>query len=125
MTLKHRKRTVIGPQAQHPLAGMVEHASGLEHQLLHHCADASSLCAVAYRRIALVQLALADLRSEVGDDFEMPPGRKLRLLVFGEIVSASNFETLGSKIFVHYFVNLPVGWSMSEETTSTDLTGES
>ena len=63
-------------------------------------------------------------RSEVGDDFEMPPGRKFRLLVFGEIVSASNFETLGSKLFIHYFVNLPVGWSTSEETTSSDLTGE-
>jgi hypothetical protein len=63
-------------------------------------------------------------RAEVGDDFETPPGRSFRMVVFGEIVSASNFDSLGSKLFVHYFVNLPVGWTASEETTSSDLTGE-
>ena len=63
-------------------------------------------------------------RAEVGDQFEIPPGRAFRMLVFGEIVSASNFETLGSRLFVHYFVNLPVGWTASEETTASDLSGK-
>src|SRR5574344_2944480 len=40
VSLKDRKRTVIGPQAQHPLARMAEHAASLEHQLLHHGANA-------------------------------------------------------------------------------------
>ena len=63
-------------------------------------------------------------RAEVGDQFEIPPGRAFRMVVFGEIVSASNFETLGSRLFVHYFVNLPVGWTASEETTASDLSGK-
>jgi len=62
-------------------------------------------------------------RAEVGTDFESPTGRCLRFVVFGEIVSAKDFDTHGSKLFVHYFVNLPVGWSISEETTNSDLSG--
>ncbi len=54
----------------------------------------------------------------------MPPGRSFRMVVYGEIVSASNFETEGSKLFVHYFVNLPVGWTTSEATTNSDLIGK-
>ncbi len=46
------------------------------------------------------------------------------MVVYGEIVSASNFETEGSKLFVHYFVNLPVGWTTSEATTNSDLSGK-
>jgi hypothetical protein len=65
VTLKHRKRTVIGPQAQHPLAGMVDHASGLEHQLLHHRANSSSLRCVTHRRIGLMQRVLAHQAQQV------------------------------------------------------------
>lgn len=62
-------------------------------------------------------------RAEVGNDFESPIGRSFRFVVFGEIVTAHDFDSYGSKVFVHYFVNLPVGWSVSEQTTNADLSG--
>jgi filamentous hemagglutinin len=46
--LEHRKRRVVRPQAKHPLAGVAEHARGLEHQLLHHRTNAPALGLVAH-----------------------------------------------------------------------------
>jgi len=63
-------------------------------------------------------------RAEVGAEFETPSGRSFRFLVFGEIVSARAFDAGGANAFVHYFVNLPVGWSVSEQTTRADLSGK-
>lgn len=65
VALKHRKGPVVGPQAQHPLAGMVHHAGGLEHQLLYHRADATALRAVAHRCIGPVQRVLANQAQQV------------------------------------------------------------
>lgn len=57
------------------------------------------------------------LRQEVGDDFEKPPGRSFRLVVNGEIISAEDFDhTFGSSLFVHYFLELPIGWSLADES---------
>ena len=56
------------------------------------------------------------LRQEVGDDFERPPGRSFRLFVNGEITSAHNFSDIyGSKMFIHYFLELPMGWSQASD----------
>ena len=33
MPLEYRKRPIVGPQAQHPLAGVADHARGLEYHL--------------------------------------------------------------------------------------------
>ena len=56
-------------------------------------------------------------RNEVGDDFEMPPNRVFRVVVNGEIVSASHFETYDltatANLFVHYIVDLPDGWTQT------------
>src|SRR5690606_27995171 len=43
MALKHHKATVALPQAQYPAPGMLDHAGGLKHHLLHHRLDASAL----------------------------------------------------------------------------------
>ena len=57
------------------------------------------------------------LRSEVGEDFEKPPGRSFRVVINGEIISAEDFDTtFGSSLFVHYFLELPLGWSFNEDT---------
>ena len=56
------------------------------------------------------------LRQEVGDDFEKPPGRSFRLFLNGEIISAEDFDhTYGSSMFIHYFLELPMGWSLAED----------
>ncbi len=61
------------------------------------------------------------LRQEVGDDFEKPPGRYFRLMVQGEIVSAQDFhQTHGSSLFVHYFLELPIGWSLADQDSGED-----
>ncbi len=63
------------------------------------------------------------LRSEVGDNFERPPGRTFRVFLNGEIMSAEDFDTYGNKLFVHYFVELPIGWSLaSDEAEITGMT---
>ncbi|KAL5016147.1 hypothetical protein ScPMuIL_005736 [Solemya velum] len=45
------------------------------------------------------------LMSCVGQDFELPPPDSLRLVVYGEIESASNFEY--DNLYIHFFVDLP------------------
>ena len=54
------------------------------------------------------------LRSEVGDDFEAPPGRAFRMVLNGELVSALNFDqSYGSALCIHYFLDLPLGWTIA------------
>ena len=70
-------------------------------------------------------------KNEVGTDFEMPPARVFRMVVYGEIVSASYFETYDfnstANLFVHYFIDLPTGWtavSMDKDNQNeTELSG--
>ncbi|XP_067350216.1 Meckel syndrome type 1 protein isoform X2 [Channa argus] len=50
-----------------------------------------------------------NLKSLVGQDFEMPPGGVLRYLMNGEIVSAKGFEY--DNLYIHFFVELPKNWS--------------
>ena len=45
----------------------------------------------------------------VGDEFDLAPKRSFRMLVNAEIVSGVDFECDG--VFVHYFVELPPGWT--------------
>jgi hypothetical protein len=40
------------------------------------------------------------------------------LVLNGEIVSASEFDTYGTSLFIHYFVELPVGWSQASDENS-------
>ncbi|KAK2168670.1 hypothetical protein LSH36_15g14053 [Paralvinella palmiformis] len=47
------------------------------------------------------------LQSHVGHEFEAPSDL-LRVMVYGEIVSAKNFEN--DDLFVSYFIDLPNGW---------------
>lgn len=50
------------------------------------------------------------LSSIVGTEFELPPPNVLRMVLYGEIVSAQNFEF--DNLFVRYIVNVPSkGWS--------------
>ena len=61
------------------------------------------------------------LRQEVGDDFEKPPGRAFRLFINGEIISAEDYnETYGSSLFIHYFLELPMGWSIAPTSELND-----
>ena len=70
-------------------------------------------------------------RNEVGTDFEMPQNRVFRMVVYGEIVSAAYFETYEltstANLFVHYFIDLPTGWSAvsmdQENPNETELSG--
>ncbi|XP_064620894.1 tectonic-like complex member MKS1 [Lineus longissimus] len=48
------------------------------------------------------------LQSVVGNEFEMPPPDVLRVLVYGEILSAKNFEY--DDLYIHYFCDLPRNW---------------
>lgn len=52
--------------------------------------------------------------TEVGEDFEAPPKRSFRLVLNGEIVSAERFDY--DNLFVHYFVELPLGWSATNDS---------
>ena len=45
--------------------------------------------------------------AEIGDDFQMPPNRTFRMVVNAEFVSAESFDY--DNLFIHYFVELPVG----------------
>lgn len=45
------------------------------------------------------------LSSLVGSEFELPPPGVLRLVVYGEILSAKNFEY--DNLFIRYIVNVP------------------
>ena len=65
MPLKHRKGRVTLTQTQDPAPGMMNHARGLEHQLLHHRLDTSTLGLVAHRRIGLVQGVLSNQAQQV------------------------------------------------------------
>ncbi|TRY71762.1 hypothetical protein TCAL_09722, partial [Tigriopus californicus] len=60
------------------------------------------------------------LLKDVGDVFEIPPEKCFRLVLNGEIVSAENFEYDG--LFIHYFVELPPGWSNTEESQLFGIT---
>ena len=62
-------------------------------------------------------------KDEVGTDFEIPPPRVSRMVPYGEIVSASYFETYNSishtNLSARYFIDLSTGWtavSMNNET---------
>ena len=56
------------------------------------------------------------LRSEVGEDFEAPPGRSFRMVLNGELVSALNFDhSYGSSLCIHYFLDLPLGWTIATD----------
>ncbi|KAL4223339.1 Pleiotropic negative transcriptional regulator [Mactra antiquata] len=50
------------------------------------------------------------LRACVGMDFELPPPDVLRLLVYGEIESAKDFEY--DDLYLHFFVDLPKYWTV-------------
>ncbi|XP_038058674.1 Meckel syndrome type 1 protein-like [Patiria miniata] len=54
----------------------------------------------------------------VGHDFEQVSAGILRLLVYGEIVSAKNYEY--DNLYVHFFVELPKHWSTD---TAQELSG--
>ncbi|CAE1324505.1 MKS1 [Acanthosepion pharaonis] len=45
----------------------------------------------------------------VGNEFDSVPNDVLRLVVYGEIESAKNFEY--NDLYLHFFVDLPKGWS--------------
>lgn len=64
-TLKHRLSTVVGTQPQHPAPRMLDHASGLEHQLLQHRLHAPSLGRVAHRRILAKECVLPDQAQDI------------------------------------------------------------
>lgn len=55
VTLKHRKRRVLGPQAQHARACMADQVSGPEQQFLNHRANSSSLRRVAHGSVEPMQ----------------------------------------------------------------------
>ncbi|GAB1603795.1 Meckel syndrome type 1 protein homolog [Argonauta hians] len=53
------------------------------------------------------------LATVVGKEFETVDRNVLRLMVFGEIVSAKNFEY--DNLYLHFFVELPKGWAVPSE----------
>ena len=55
MALKHGKDTVTLAKAQNPAPGMLDHARGLEHHLLHHRPDAMALSGMALRPVRLIE----------------------------------------------------------------------
>ncbi|XP_052072573.1 tectonic-like complex member MKS1 [Mytilus californianus] len=69
------------------------------------------------------------LQACVGDEFEMPAPDVLRLLVYGEIESAKNFEY--DDLYCHFFVDLPKFWTAEKhqqlswvtQTCSTKVEG--
>ena len=65
MALKHRKGWVALTQTQYPTPGMRNHTSGLEHQLLHHRLDATTLGLVAQRCIGLVEGVLSNQAQQI------------------------------------------------------------
>ena len=56
----------------------------------------------------------------VGEEFERAPKRTFRVVINAEIVSAEDFEYDG--LFVHYFVELPMGWSATKESQLSGMT---
>ncbi len=64
--------------------------------------------------------AARERAARVGDRFEMPPRRRFRLLANGELVSARDFDYDG--LFVHYFVELPLGWSATADSQLMGMT---
>jgi len=65
--LKHRKRAVIGTHALHPLARVLDHVSGLEHQLLNHRTNSSSLRRLVQRQTWLMQSVLPHQVQQIHD----------------------------------------------------------
>ena len=60
----------------------------------------------------------------MGEDFEKPPGRTFRVVLNCEIVAAEDFETtFGSSLFIHYFLELPMGWSINESYENSNASG--
>lgn len=53
------------------------------------------------------------LQACVGTDFEVPSADMLRLLVYGEIESAKDFEY--DDLYLHFFVDLPRNWSAERQ----------
>ncbi|RUS73011.1 hypothetical protein EGW08_019217 [Elysia chlorotica] len=49
------------------------------------------------------------VHSCVGNEFELPPEDTLRYVVFGEILSAQDFEK--DNLYIHMFTDLPKNWS--------------
>ncbi|GFS26613.1 Meckel syndrome type 1 protein [Elysia marginata] len=49
------------------------------------------------------------VHSCVGNEFELPPEDTLRYVVFGEILSAEDFEK--DNLYIHMFTDLPKNWS--------------
>ncbi|XP_013384089.1 Meckel syndrome type 1 protein [Lingula anatina] len=60
------------------------------------------------------------LTAVVGHDFEMPPPDVLRMLVYGEIVSAKNFDY--DNLYIHYFVELPRNWRVDRNQQLSGVT---
>ena len=58
--------------------------------------------------------------ARVGEQFERPPRRTFRLVLNGEVVSAKDFDHDG--IFVHYFLELPLGWSATKDSQLMGMT---
>ncbi|XP_072024314.1 tectonic-like complex member MKS1 [Amphiura filiformis] len=56
----------------------------------------------------------------VGHEFEQVPTGMLRMCVFGEIVSAKNFEY--DNLYVHFFVELPQYWSADRSQQLSGVT---
>jgi len=63
--LKQGKRGIMGPHAQHPLARVVDHACGLEHQHLNHRANSSSLRCAGHRGVGLMQGVLTHQAQQI------------------------------------------------------------
>ena len=61
--------------------------------------------------------------ADIGDDFQMPPSRTFRMVVNAEFVSAEGFDY--DNLFIHYFVELPVGWSATTDSQLNGMTHKS
>lgn len=59
--------------------------------------------------------------ADIGDHFEQPPTKRtFRMVINAEIVSAFNFEY--DSLFIHYFVELPLGWTATEDSQLCGMT---
>ncbi|WAR03279.1 MKS1-like protein [Mya arenaria] len=60
------------------------------------------------------------LQACVGGDFDMPGPDVLRMLVYGEIESAKNFEY--DDLYLHFFVDLPKYWTVERQQPMSWIT---
>ncbi|XP_065191175.1 tectonic-like complex member MKS1 isoform X2 [Sycon ciliatum] len=105
-SVEHKKSYLIESRHQELFEFTVEHVS-LETDKETDQKEKELMKEVYRRRTDL-------LSSVVGEEFCEPPNAdSARIVLLGEIVSAEQFDS--SSLFVHYLINLPEGWYVTDK----------